>query len=297
MRIRFARAAMLAFAFTLAAGVAPFAAAADDAPKAGTQPKASDILKPRTQREISSPITDRFAMRVTYFMPSITTEFRLDPDGSTVPGTDLSAEDDLGMKDSTNQARMEMTIRLRERNRLRVDYFKLSRFGDQVINQQIVFGNNTFNLNDRVQTMLEWRALGLTYTRSFWKSERFEFGGGLGVAFLEARVRGAVTSRNIREERSSPGGFPTLALDGTWRISKRWSLNARGQRFSAHVDEFQGLMAEYHGDLQYRWREAFSFGLGYTKLRTAIDVVDDTDFSGRFHEDVKGPEFFIRASF
>jgi hypothetical protein len=290
MRICFARAAMLAMAITAAAGVTDRAAAAD-------QPKASDVLKPRTAREISSPITDRFALKVSYFAPSVATEFRLDPDNPLLAGTDLVAEDDLGLADHESQARMEMIIRLRERNRLRVDYFKMSRFGDMVINRQIVFGNDTFNVNDRVQSMLEWRALGLTYTRSFWRSERFEFGGGLGVAFLEARARGAVTARNIREERSSPGGFPTLALDGTWRVSKRWSLNARGQRFSAHVNDFQGLMAEYHGDIQYRWREVFSFGLGYTKLRTAIDVVGDNDFSGRFHQEVKGPEFFIRASF
>jgi hypothetical protein len=289
MRIRFARAAMLTLAAT---GVASFATAAD-------QPRASDVLKPRTVREISSPITDRFALRVTYFAPSVSTEFRLDPDGGNplLVGTDLIAEDDLGLADRESQARMEMIIRLRDRNRLRVDYFKMSRFGDVVIDRQIVFGDNTFNVNDRVQSMLEWRALGLTYTRSFWRSERFEFGGGLGVAFLEARARGQVPARNIREERSNPGGFPTLALDGTWRISKRWSLNARGQRFSAHVNDFQGLMAEYHGDIQYRWRGAFSFGLGYTKLRTAIDVVGDDDFSGRFHQEVKGPEFFIRGSF
>ena len=296
MRIRFARAAMLILAFSSAAGVAPLASAAEQS-TAPSQPKASDVLKPRTVREISSPITDRFALRVTYFAPSVSTEFRLDPDNPLLAGTDLVAENDLGLADHENQARMEMIIRLRERNRLRVDYFKMSRFGDVVLNRQIVFGNDTFNVSDRVQSMLEWRALGLTYTRSFWRSERFEFGGGIGVAFLEAHASGAVTARNIREERSSPGGFPTLALDGTWRISKRWSFNARGQRFSAHVNDFQGLMAEYHGDFQYRWREVFSFGLGYTKLRTAIDVVSDNDFSGRFHQEVKGPELFIRASF
>ena len=285
MRIRLALAAMLI--------VSAFVAAA----QAADQPKASDILKPSKQHEISSPITDRFALRVTYFAPSIETQFRLDPDIPLLSGTDLVAEDDLGLADHKSQVRMEMIIRLRERNRLRVDYFKLSRFGDQVITQPIVFGNNIFNINDRVQSMLEWRSLAFTYTRSFWRSERFEIGGGLGVAFLEARVKGVVASRNIREERSSPGAFPTLAVDGTWRISKRWSLNGRGQRFSAHVNKLQGLMAEYHGDLQYRWRENFSMGLGYTKLRTAVDVVDDNDFSGRFHQDVAGPEFFIRASF
>jgi hypothetical protein len=291
MRTRLALAAMLIVSAFVTEGV--LVAVAD----AAEQPKASDILKPSKQHEISSPITDRFALRISYFAPSIETQFRLDPDIPLLSGTDLIAEDDLGLADHKSQARMEMVIRLRERNRLRVDYFKLSRFGDQVIDQPIIFGNNVFAINDRVQSMLEWRSLGLTYTRSFWKSERFEIAGGLGVALLEARVKGVVAARNIREERSSPGAFPTLAVDGTWRISKRWSLNGRGQRYSAHVNELQGLMAEYHGDLQYRWRENFSAGLGWTKLRTAVDVVDDTDFSGRFHQDVAGPEFFIRASF
>lgn len=290
MRIRLALAAMLVVS-AFAGAAAPAAAAAAD------QPKASDTLKPSKQHEISSPITDRFALRITYFAPSLDTQFRLDPDATPPPGTELNAEDDLGLADHKSQARMEMIIRLRERNRLRVDYFKLSRFGNQVIDQPIVFGNNTFNINDRVQSMLEWRSLGLTYTRSFWRSERFEIGGGLGIALLEARVTGAVTARNIREERSSPGAFPTLALDGTWRISKRWSFNGRAQRLSANVSDVHGMMSDYHGDLQYRWRENFSTGLGYTKLRTAVDVVDDTDFAGRFHQNVSGPEFFIRASF
>src|SRR5262245_10210473 len=113
MRTRFARAAMLAIAVPCLLGGARVAAAAD-------QPKASDILKPRAVREISRPITDRFALRVTYFAPSVTTQFRLDPDNPLLLGTDLVAENDLGMADHENQARMEMIIRLRERNRLRV---------------------------------------------------------------------------------------------------------------------------------------------------------------------------------
>jgi hypothetical protein len=286
MRIWFAVAAMLFLAL-----VATGAASAAD------QPKASDLLKPNTQREISSPITDRFALRVTYFAPSIDTQLRLDPDDPTMSGTVLVAENDLGMADHESQARMEMIIRLRERNRLRVEYFKLSRFGDQTLTQPVVFGNQTFNVNDRVESMIEWRSLGLTYTRSFWRAERFEIAGGLGIAILEARVKGAVAARNIREERSSPGGVPTLALDGTWRISKRWSLNGHGQRFAAHAGRFQGAMGDYHADLQYRWRSNFALGLGYTRLQTAIDVVDGSDFSGRFHQDVAGPELFIRASF
>jgi hypothetical protein len=109
-------------------------------------------------------------------------------------------------------------------------------------------------------------------------------------------------ARNIRERQEAVGAFPTLALDGTWRVSKRWSLNARGQRFSTSIDEFRGSLAEYHGDVQYRWRRNFALGLGYSRFKTLVDVGADgstsnNDLTGRFDQDMKGPEVFFRASF
>jgi hypothetical protein len=290
MRLCFALAALL---------FAVHAASAADEQK---RPVASDTLKPPKKAASSSPITDRFALRVLYWPASLTTNLRLDPTAGN-PGTQLVAEDDLGLDDKKQEARMEMIIRLRERNRLRIDYLKLSRLGDQVINQQIVFGDQTFNINDRAQTALEWRNLTLTYTRSIIYTTRFELGAGLGMSILEARARGEVVARNIREHQEAVGAFPTIALDGTWRISKRWSFNVRGQRFTAHVDEFRGSLADYHGDVQFRWRENFALGLGYTRIKTLVDVGQDTnggnpdDLTGRFDQRMSGPELFLRASF
>jgi hypothetical protein len=162
MRLSFALSAML-FAVGLSAAQAASAADEDkpsqpQRPAQAARPRASDTLKPPKKHASSSPITDRFALRVLYWPTSITTDLRLDQrDGTT--GTELSAENDLGMKDSKSQGRAELTFRLRERNRLRVDYMKLSRNGDRVLNKQINFGNQTFNVTDRAQTLLEWRSL------------------------------------------------------------------------------------------------------------------------------------------
>ena len=299
MRLCFALSAML---FAVGLSAAQAAAAADqDKPATPKRPLASDTLKAPRKHASSSPITDRFALRVLYFPASITTDLRLDPRNAAT-GTELSAENDLGMSHDKSEARTELIFRLRERNRLRVDYMKLSRLGDTVINRTINFGNQTFLLNDRAQTELEWRNLTFTYTRSLLYTPRFELGLGLGLSVLEARARGEVTARNIREHQEAVGVFPTIALDGTWRISKRWSFNARGQRFTAHVNRFNGSLGDYHGDFQYRWRENFALGLGYTRLHTLVDVGkatgnSNTDLTGRFDQETKGPEVFFRASF
>lgn len=290
MRLSFALPAMLLFVHAASAA------------EPNQPPRASDVLKPPKAHAAASPITDKFALRVMYFPSSVNTLLRLDNDDGTL-GTEVVAENDLGLDDKKSQGRAEMIIRLRERNRLRVDYMKVSRLGDTTVNRVIRFGNQNFLPTDRAQTALEWRSLTLTYTRSFVYTDRFELGAGLGISILEARARGEVPARNIRERQEAVGAFPTLALDGTWRISKRWSFNARGQRFSTSVDEFKGSLADYHADFQYRWRANFALGIGYSKFHTLVDVGQDdnspgdNDLTGRFDQDVKGPEVFFRASF
>ena len=256
-----------------------------------------ELLKPPKQHQVASPITDRFALRVSYFAPTVDTFLRLDRTTGQA-GTELLVEDDLGMNDKPNQARAEMIIRLRERNRLRVDYFKLTRYGDKILDRAINFGDETFQVNERAQTMIDYRSLTLTYTRSLLYFDRFELGAGLGISLLETKAKGEVVARNVREQEDAVAPFPTFALDATWRISKRWSLNVRGQTFTANLDDFDGSMSDYHRDIQYRWRKNFTVGLGYQTLQIKAQTTDVTaDQPGRFDQKISGPEFFIRASF
>jgi hypothetical protein len=292
MRIWLAPAATL-FVLNAVAGVT-LAQEAGDSPRS---PPPRELLQPPKKGLQASPITDRFALRLSYFQPGIDTFLRLDRSDTGRAGTNLNVENDLGLDDSANMFRAEMIIRLRERNRLRVDYFKTTRYGDKVLNQTINFGDQTFQIADRAQTSLDYRALGLTYTRSVLYFDRFELGVGLGISLLEGHAKGEVVARNIREKEDGVAPYPTLALDTTWRISKRWSLNARAQTFTAHLTDFTGSLSDYHGDIQYRWRRNFAFGLGYTSLRIRAESTDTGNMPGKFNQDIEGPEIFIRASF
>lgn len=274
--------------------IALFAAACAASVTPALAREADEAARSRGE-SIASPITDRFALRATWFPASITTDVRLDPEIG-VEGTPLSAEDDLGLADERNQGRVELVFRLRERHRLRVDYFKLDRSAQTVLGRDVVFGDETFEVNDLVTSILDWRTLGFTYTYSVPRLPRFELGAGLGIHLLEARARGEVPARFIREEESAGGAFPTLALDGVWRITKRFALSLRGQYFDVSVDEFHGKVGEYHADLQFRWRPNLAFGVGYSIIEAELDV-DDEDSPGRFSFDTRGPEAFVRVSF
>jgi len=269
----------------------------DDGPKhAKAEPvlKPSEVLKPKTN-DFASPITDHFFMRLTYFPASVTTTLRLDPSPQT-PGTTLSGEDDLGLDGQVDQGRMEFDIRMADRGHVRIDYFKLNRFKEQPLPRDIVFGDFTYDEGTIFRSKLDWRVLTLTYTYSFFKSERFEGGLGLGIHIIEAQAEGGEPGTLRREKTSEVGIFPTIAASAAYRISKRWAVTARAQQFSASPEEFDGTMADYHGDIQYRWRKNVAFGLGYTKLKTDLTVFDP-DQPLLFNLDTSGPEFFFRVSF
>ena len=69
--------------------------------------KPSEAMKPETN-DIASPISDRFYMRGTAFMGTVTTQMRVDTTNAAAPdGTLLRAEQDLGLDDQIEQARIE----------------------------------------------------------------------------------------------------------------------------------------------------------------------------------------------
>jgi hypothetical protein len=258
-------------------------------------------LPPDKSRPIPSPITDRFYVRGTFFNPAVTTTLRVDqkspgPGLPNLPGTVVNGEKDLGLDGRIPQGRIEIMFRLRERNRLRVDYFETNRRADHLLARQILFGAQTFDVGDRTNTSLDWRSFGLTYTYSFIRTDRFEVGAGIAVNFVEADAQGTVPARNLRQEVSGSGAFPTIPLDLTWRISRRFAVSARGQYFRAAVNNFAASLAEYHGDLQYRWKPNFSVGAGYTINRSFINV-NQASFPGLFRLNVRGPEAFFKVSF
>jgi hypothetical protein len=271
----------------LAALAAPvFGAAAEpDAPR--------ELLQP-PKHSIPSPITDRFAVRGVYYQPSVNTLLRYDS-STGVAGTEFTAEDTLGFDQELNQGSLEMWLRMADRHRIRVDYFKMTRHGDVVLDQVLNFGDTTFLPGERVVSSMDLRTLGITYTYSLLKRETFEIGLGLGLQLLQLDGSAKSPVRFVGEKFDVAGPMATVALDGTWRFTQRFSANARIQYLQGNVGDVDGLYGQYHLDVQFRWRPNLAFGLGYSQTRMKVDSTDPS-FAGLFDMEYKGPEAFVRVS-
>ena len=265
--------------------------------RADRDPLSGAPLPPKKQA-VASPLTDRFYIRAAYFDPQLRTNLRVDPSNAPAGtlGTPLNAERDLGLPQREKMGRVEFMFRLRERNKVRVDYFESTRKGTQVLANDVVFGNTTFAAGQQAQSSLDWQQFDITYTYSFVHTSRFELGTGLGIYFLQVDAVSQVPAQNQRTEVTAATPFPALPLDVVWRISNRWAVTARGAYLRANLSGFHGWYTDIHEDLQYRWNPNFALGLGYSSVRTSLTRSGGT-FPGAFALSVSGPEAFIRFSF
>jgi hypothetical protein len=246
--------------------------------------------------EPASPITDHFALRAGAFFGTVQTQGRIDNTTTQTPGTLFSAEDDFHLSPRARQVRAEFMFRLRERSRLRVDIWELTRNAVSSPTRTITYGSSSFTPADTVVSRFDWRQIDFTYTYSLLRRSRFELGVGLGLHLLQAEAEASVAARGAHEDLSGSGPFATLALDGNWRITRRFAISARGQYFSFKANSITGGLGDYHADLQFRWRPNLAFGLGYERTQTQLDVTNHTP-SGLLRVDTRGPELFVRASF
>ena len=175
-----------------------------DRDKAEPVLRPSEALKPEAQ-EIASPITDHFYMRGSYYQAAVASELRISSTGAlpnALDGDLVSLEDDYGLDDVIDQARLEFDFRLRNRNHLRVDYFKMNRFGEVLARNDVQIGDFDVQTGDRIRTKFDWRVLSLTYTYSLFRSERFEAGAGIGAHIVETQYEISEPGTLSREQLS-----------------------------------------------------------------------------------------------
>jgi hypothetical protein len=245
-----------------------------------------------------SPTNERVRLSLGVMRVSNTTDLRLDSSAG-LSGTAVSGENDLGLDSSDFEPKFQAMVRVGERHRLRIDYFTLDRTGQTTITgAPIVFRDVILQTGDPVQTKMSLRSLGISYEYSFIHRERFELAATFGIndTDLSARAHVATEFRHVNQMEDQAGPFPTIGLDTTYVVSKRFYFDARAQYFKLAVDHIDGTVSFYELAGLYRFRPNVAFALGYTAAKADISSRQATS-GGFFDLSSKGPEFFVRIAF
>jgi hypothetical protein len=253
---------------------------------------------PPSKATTPSPITDHFYLIADFYYPKFNSFIRADPSQPSMvtTGTPLEGERNLGWRARLAQGKVEAMVRVRERNKLRVDYFEADRNGSVLLANDVVFGNQVFAAGQQLQSSLDWRMISVTYTYSFYRSDRLEIATGLAAYAIQTQAQAAVEALFQQQTESASGGFPALPLELTWVAWRRWALTARGAYFKANVHDFSGWLEDLHSDVQYRLNRDFSMGVGYSLLHASLERSSHSA-PGRVDMVAGGPEAFVRFSF
>lgn len=244
-----------------------------------------------------SPTEERVRLSLGVVRLSNDTNLQLDSSAG-VPGTAVNGEDVFGLDKSDYEAKIQAMVRVGERHRLRFDYFSLDRTGFETMTQPIVFRDVALQPGDPVNSDLSIRTFGIAYGYSFLHGDKYEVAATIGISDtdISARARVQTQARHVDQTEDQAGPFPTLGLDATYVLSKRFYFDGRAQYMKVRINNLDGSLGIYELDALYRLRPNISFALGYTMLRASL-VSTQAQQSGFFNFNSKGPEFFVRVAF
>jgi hypothetical protein len=239
-------------------------------------------------------IEDRLRLEVNLLGASPSTKLRVD-ESPTVPGTEIDAEDDLGLDDFQLLPQVELTLLPGERHLIRLSRFAIDRSAAVRLDKNISFDDQDYLVGERVDSILNLTMFGLTYGYRFIVAQRGEISASFGVQIADVEANAVVRSRVVRESENGVAPLPLLGLEGRYDFSQRWSMEARVQYLTVNETDVDGSILDARLGVTWRMNPHLVFGLGYRTFQIDIDSADE-DTSGFVDLTVAGPLLFVRAS-
>ena len=218
-------------------------------------------------------IEDRLRLEVNLLGASATTKLRVD-ESPTLPGTEINAEDDLGLDDFQLLPQVELTLLPGERHLIRLSRFAIDRSAATHLEKNISFDDQDYLVGERVDSILNLTMFGLTYGYRFIVAPRGEISASFGIQIADVEANAVVRSRVVRESESGVAPLPLLGLEGRYDFSPRWSMEARVQYLTVNETDVDGSILDARLGVTWRMNPYLLFGLGYRTFQIDIDSAD-----------------------
>ena len=139
----------------------------------------------------SSLFDSKYTLALGGFFPRVSTTLTLNsPLGG---GTDISAEDDLGLDDGTSSAWLSFNWRFQPRHQLHVEWFQLNRKGSSTAGRSFTIFDTTIGVGASVNSKIDLNLGRLTYGYSIIRHNNLDLSCRVGahVATAKATVTAA----------------------------------------------------------------------------------------------------------
>ena len=239
-------------------------------------------------------VEDRFRLEVSMLGSQIDTKLRVDQ-SLALPGTEIDAEDDLGLDNSAVMPQIELTLLPGQHHLIRLSGLSSRRDAQTVIDKEIFFDDQVYEPGERVDSKLDITLFGLTYGYRFIANDRAELTATFGIQVASVDANAVVRSRVLREAETGVAPLPLIGVEGRFDFTPRWSVEGRVQYLTANISDIDGNILDARIAGTYRFNPYLIIGIGYRTFSIDIDSKNEDD-PGLVKLKFDGPLLFARAS-
>ncbi len=249
---------------------------------------------------------DRFGIGIGAFKANLDTEISLGAE--QLGNATVSIESDLGLKDAETRPLVDAYWRFAKRHQIKVQYFKLDRSSETILDKTIKLDGNEFPVNTDLQAFFDIENTSISYNYSFIFTEKHDLYGGIGLSWQDYSF-GANGSAIIDGNppidagvsASAAAPLPTLQLGYNWAFSPKWIWRTKLGGFGLDIDiekdgKFDGQIYEFSSGIEWRAWKNLSIGASYDAFRVEVDIESD-GVGGQLKYTYHGPKLFVWTHF
>jgi hypothetical protein len=236
------------------------------------------------------------------------TDLTANLNGQSTTNPEVDFDKTFGKADDQTRVRADVLWRITPAHRMRLMYFDNSVTRSRVLEEDVPWGDYTFNTGSRVDFKQEFKAINVAYEYAFLRRPTYELAASVGVHYLDFNLQlsgqasvtdanGNVTNAGATTKDSNvPAPLPMIGLRGGWAVSPSWFLDAQAQIFKLKYDAYDGNWSDVRLGATWMFHRNFGLGLAYNRFATRVDVEKD-DFNGRLKLGYSGAQFFLTGTF
>jgi len=201
-------------------------------------------------------------------------------DGANGMGTDIDAEDDLGLAKGKLEPRFAVRWRPWRRHEFEGGYQFARRSASRVIDRDITFGDSTYHAGADIGTTLNSDQAFFAYRFAFLAKPRTQVGLaiGFGALFLDAGLDALGSGGQVQYSQSQnvTGPLGSVGLYGRFLSGDRWSWEAEARYVHVAIDRFDARVGEGGAAVRYTaWSHVTVEG-GYGLSAIKVDIAPAT---------------------
>jgi hypothetical protein len=228
------------------------------------------VLVPRAAAQ-GSPnfLYPRFEAGLSGTLLVLGTKIRIDTKGNPQLGTEVDAEDVLGISRTSFEPRVGVRWRPWRRHEIEAAFLRAVRSGEKTLQRTIVVGDNSFVLGTRINTALRTSQAFLTYRYAFTARDRTQIGAALGIGVLYFRMQldrlagitGDTVSSSQTSETHGPSG--SVGLYGRFQLGDRWYFESDLRGIYTEIENYEITIVEAGAAGRYFFSRVVGAELGY----------------------------------